>query len=752
MKRLIAVLSGLLVLPAFAEVAPIYYEDVIEYADVDAVDAESTEDIQDNVVMPAAQTAAKSPTARTNTTRNASRAVATGGATVAPTRNVTTRGVSGRSAGTTARTTTNVNAASRSTAARATVSRASNSAGAMPVTPRRASTGAATAARAATTSSIVQTDTVSTPLYTGRVGVRSNVTSRVPTIRMAGSAATVAETSVSATSTATDMDELAQLTDFCKAQYMSCMDNFCNVLDDNQGRCSCSANLKNYATTEAALKQATEDLQDVAQKIQYIGLSGDDIETLFSQTEAELTLQNKTDNTQLKNDLDKIKNLIVDVKSGNAVSSDSGLSFDLSGLLDFSISSTGFDLSNLFGVTSNTSSISNQRGEQLFKTATARCKASVLNSCTAQGVDASLITNAYDLEIDKQCIAYERSLTEANDQMASTVRNAKSVLQKARLMVAQQKNQYDLRGCVNALDSCMQDDFVCGSDYENCLDPTGKYIVNGAVVAGSTPGVAGVSADSGEISTGLYQVWNYKAEDSNPWTDGTVAAYIANSVSTTEPKQNTSNMIEYLQAKIGYVKDGKNFGMCSSVLNKCQDLTYTTGSGANKSFTYGNSVIKEYLQRTLVQIKAKQDQVLSDYADSCISDVASCLSQNNYNFSGSYYNTSNSNTPSDVAIKACNAVITTCMSVTGYEGTEQKKWLDMSIGTQYIMTQERCDKITNAAWDSSNNQCKLTIDGNSFIWRDNLRAFQGASAVTKAKCDTITGAEWNTGTSCTINP
>ena len=79
---------------------------------------------------------------------------------------------------------------------------------------------------------------------------------------MAGTGTT--DTSATTTSTATtttDMDELAQVTDFCKAQYTQCMDNFCNVLDDNQGRCSCSVNLKNYANTENALKKATEDLQ-----------------------------------------------------------------------------------------------------------------------------------------------------------------------------------------------------------------------------------------------------------------------------------------------------------------------------------------------------------------------------------------------------------------------------------------------------------------------------------------------------------
>ena len=179
---------------------------------------------------------------------------------------------------------------------------------------------------------------------------------------------------------------------------MSCMDNFCNVLDDNQGRCSCSKNIKNYEKTETALKEATEALQDVAQQIQYIGLTGDEIETLFTQTEAELQMQSTQDNTRLKNDLDRIRDLIVDVKSGSVSSTATtgGLNFDLSGLLDFNIDSTGFDLTSLFGGgnSSNTSSISNQRGEQLYKTATARCKASVLNNCASQGVDISVITNS----------------------------------------------------------------------------------------------------------------------------------------------------------------------------------------------------------------------------------------------------------------------------------------------------------------------------------------------------------------------
>lgn len=688
MKRLIAVLSGLLVLPAFAEVAPsYYYEDVIEYADTD-IDADDVADdaVADEVVdvLPAApvKNTAVSP-------RNA-------GARIASSRGVSNNSSSSRTISARNNNTGRVVAARTSVAAtRAAASRTAQTNNvarataadnaAKTVSVRRNVPTAGTAARA----SIVQTDTVNTPLYTGRVGVRVNsATTRVPTIRMTTASTAASTTATAAATTDTSaIEELAEMTDFCKAQYQTCMDNFCNVLDDNQGRCSCSANLKNYEKIETALKQATEDLQDVAQKIQYIGLSADEVETLFTQTAAELEMQKTSDNTQLKNDLDKIKNAIISVKSGNATSTDSGISLDLSGLLDFSISSTGFDLSSFLNTTSNTSSISNQRGEQLYKTASARCKASVLNSCTAKGVDASVVTNAYDLEIDKQCIAYERSLTDSNDQMTSTVRNAKSVLQKARLLVAQQKNSYDLRGCINALDSCMQDDFVCGSDYENCLDPSGKYIVDGKIVVGSTPGKSGDNAGA------LYAGWTY-GSNKNAWgtnTDaGTLSDYIENTVTATSAQKPSTNMSEFLQYKIGYYdkKNGKNLGMCMSVLNKCQDVTYK-GSGQKAEYQPDNNVIKEYLQRTLTQIKSKQDTVLANYAESCISDVTSCLAQNNYDAdkntcAGKACSSADITATTEVKLSAANTLATnaclptikTCMSVNGITGTAPVSALD----------------------------------------------------------------------------
>lgn len=670
MKRFIAVIAGVLALPAFAEVAPLYFE---EFADVEETSVAETPDVEavkQNVVQ--APQAGRAGARGRITTRGSSSSgrVATNGRAAVVSR-ATRPGVVGR---------TGVNTVARTAAANAgaavssrSTRNAASGVGQIAATRREMQKGSGTAARVGVTTN----DTVNNPIYTGNVAARAGVRSgsrgavraRIPTISASVENTSVASVSTPATaaSATSAMDELAQVTAFCKAQYTDCMDNFCNVLDDNQGRCSCSKNIKNYEKTEIALKEATEALQDVAQQIQYIGLTGDEIETLFTQTEAEAAMSANTDNTQLKNDLDKIKGLLVGVKSGTASSTevDAGLSMDLSGLMNFNIDSTGFNLGALFGTTtnSNTSSISNQRGEQLYKTAAARCKAAVLMDCQSQGVEISVVSNSYDLEIDKQCVAYERALTDANDEMNQTVRNAKSVLQRARLMVAQQKNSYDLRGCVNALDSCMQDDFVCGNEYENCLDPFGKYIVDGEVVLGSAPGqdsYSGMVSAPQYSSAGLYSTWNFGTSN-NAWGDNSndsLTEYINQTLpdSPTEYQKVTdTNMSKYLQHKIGYheAATNKNHGMCMSVLNKCQDYTYVDGV-----YQANNPVVREYLSRTLVQIKAKQDQIISDYAESCITDVQSCLAENNYE--------SIKDSPkSKIAINACRSQIITCMSVNG---------------------------------------------------------------------------------------
>jgi hypothetical protein len=464
------------------------------------------------------------------------------------------------------------------------------------------------------------------------------------------------------------------------------MDNYCNVLDDNQGRCSCSKNLKNYQKVEEALAAATESFQDTVQKIKYIGLTGDQVTSLFAETEAELEMKSTSDSSQLKNSLDAIKSKIIDASSTKTSSNNtSNVSFDLSGLLDFDLSS-GFDLGSFLNMNNSSSSnVSNQRGEQLYKTAMARCKTTVLNSCTAQGIEANIITNSYDLEIDKQCIAYERNLNDANDEMRNNVRNATTILQQARLMLAQNKNSYDLRGCVAAIDSCMQDEYVCGADYELCLDPTGKYLANGAIVKGGTPGVSGgsprnntpITDDNIEnwTSNGMYELyatWNYGSSGSlNAWGGGkdeNLGGYVDEKLTDWASGSNytktaaSNDLATYLLQKIGYIdKDDKVHGMCASAMKQCQDYAFSSRSTSSKNYKPDNEVVRQYLLSALTKIKLQQDAIISDYAEDCRSDVSSCLSTNGYD------ETNTTTTASTTAVNACRADIVTCMSVSGYK-------------------------------------------------------------------------------------
>ena len=176
------------------------------------------------------------------------------------------------------------------------------------------------------------------------------------------------------------------------------------------------------------------------------------------------------------------------------------------------------------------------------------------------------------------------------------------------------------------------------------------------------------SETGNEAPKDTYYAWgNPVGSGDATYKDGTLAGYISATVTSNAAQSTSTNMSEFLQNKIGYHddNDGRDYGMCMSVLNRCQDITYS-GNGQNSKYNPTNNVIKDYLSRTLVQIKARQDTILADYAEDCITDVASCLSQNNYQ--GTYTGDSTDVEMVDkIAIRACLPTITTCMSVNGVE-------------------------------------------------------------------------------------
>lgn len=429
-------------------------------------------------------------------------------------------------------------------------------------------------------------------------------------------AATTTPTTESITEAKERLDLTADLNTSCQQQYNDCMDQFCSVIDSNQKRCSCSANLNNYTRVEEAVTDANNQLNEVAQRIRYVGLSADEIRAIMTETEAEEALSGAKDTSETRNMLDEIEALIRDPSSASSTSSYNSSAFGLDMDLDFS--SDTADIFSLDFLNTGTTSMSNLRGKDLYNAAKSRCK-TILNQCEAAGANVEQITANYDLAIDKDCISYEQGLTKMNETLVSNVRSANLMLQKARLAVLQNKNQYDAKGCISALDTCMTDEMVCGADYTKCLDPTKKYIdENGEVVLGQnitkiTDFMA--SYNNANITSDFLKNSYTMSINENSCSDNVTGA--------DGTGNNGACVVSYLLKKIGTKQEVTDEGLCRAVLDKCQAYTYDD----NGNYQPYNDIVTNYIQRAMVNIKAQQQQIISDYASNCMLDIATCYNQ-----------------------------------------------------------------------------------------------------------------------------
>ena len=72
-----------------------------------------------------------------------------------------------------------------------------------------------------------------------------------------------------------------------------------------------------------------------------------------------------------------------------------------------------------------------------------------------------------------------------------------------------------------------------------------------------------------------------------------------------------------------------------------------------------NEVVVNYIQRALVNIKAAQTQIISDYASTCMADISDCYNQQMTQIS-SLSTTANVNSIYSVMTGACYNVALTC--------------------------------------------------------------------------------------------
>ncbi|MBR5904277.1 MAG: hypothetical protein IKZ49_01955 [Alphaproteobacteria bacterium] len=502
------------------------------------------------------------------------------------------------------------------------------------------------------------------------------------------------------------LEKTADLNSTCQAQYNECMDQFCAVVDANQKRCSCSANLSRYAKAQKAVEDANLELNDVAQRIRYVGLSADEIRAIMSETEAEQAMTKTRDNTKTRSMLEDIADMIENpTSSASAFLNSSGSGTSLLDMdMDFSSDSMSLD-TDLFGGSKSTD-ISNKRGKDLYNEATKRCK-SILTACEDAGGTASQISGNYDLAIDKDCAAYEQGLEKLNKTLVSNVRSANLMLQKARLSVLQNQNEYDIKECVGALEHCMVDDMVCGDNYLKCVDPTKQYIdENGKVVLGRN--IAAI--------TGL--MVNYNNANIN-------MEFLKSAEQDKDcPNQDGACIVGYLLSKIGMGATVKDGGLCRAVLDRCRDYTYKqTGKKAN--YNPYNEVVLNYIQRAMVNIKAAQSSIISEYASSCMADISACYNQQ-VNQINSWTSSASVENIYSVMTGACYNVALTCgYAVFAY---------DLEIGNKVTKIKSDCfpnnvRQNTDACKDDAidKRQKLVLIQGISNLFYQNLLCPENSS-------------------------
>lgn len=492
------------------------------------------------------------------------------------------------------------------------------------------------------------------------------------------------------------LEKTSDLNNTCQQQYNECMDQFCAVVDANQKRCSCSANLSKYAKVQKAVEDANAELNDVAQRIRYVGLSADEIRAIMSATEAELEMGKTQDNTQTRSMLDDIAEMLKDPTSSTNLTASTTADSLLD--MDFDFSSDSSDLFSLDIFNASSNDISSRRGKALYNEAKKRCK-TVLNRCKDAGGTENQISGNYDLAIDKDCVAYEQGLNKLNEKLVNNVRSANLMLQKARLAVLQNKNQYGIKECVAALENCMLDDMVCGDDYIKCVDPTKMFIdENGKVILGR---------NIANITNSMTAYNNTKIN----------VDFIKNSIGdTTCSDHDGACVVNYLMTKIGMGATVKDGGLCRAVLDKCQDYTYVQ-NGKKSTYNPYNEVVVNYIQRAMVNIKSAQSKIISNYAANCLSDVQDCYAKQNSQIT-SWTSAATIDNIYKVLTGTCHNTALTC----GY--------------AVFAYDTEMGDVINNSSLSESDKQLKL-IDGISQMFYQTMLCPENSEYVKETKSDMV---------------
>jgi len=291
-----------------------------------------------------------------------------------------------------------------------------------------------------------------------------NNTARTVANRNTISRAGVTERTTTETRTGTEYEQ-------CKNAYFTCMDQFCQLKNDEYRRCSCSDRITSLQSARNNLQQAAEQLNAFNENLDIVGKTAAQAAAMNTASDGELAMAK--DNSASKALLTAIMNSIRGSDSrveNNQLSSLN--SIDLS-----------FDAANSFGTRDVGQTIASYNGQALYSAVYPQCRTAVKSTCN----DASLqrAINAYLMAIEQDCNTVQTAITNKQKETHAAIRESSSMLDMARAENHKNHNSDDIATCVANVESAILSEEVCGFNYHKCLD-NGEYIdvTTGAPISG----------------------------------------------------------------------------------------------------------------------------------------------------------------------------------------------------------------------------------------------------------------------------
>ena len=256
----------------------------------------------------------------------------------------------------------------------------------------------------------------------------------------------------------------------CKTAYFTCMDQFCQLKDDNYRRCSCSNRVFELSEIRGVMQDAGQQLTVFTENLDVVGMTAEQATAMKTASEGENALTD--DNSASKALLQAIMNSIrgEDATVGGKFS-------------DLNSINLVFDTANAFGTQDAGQIIATYNGQNLYNAVYPQCREAVKADCTDAQLQRAI--TAYLMAVEQDCNTVESAIEQQQKEMKSAVRESSALLDLARVENRQKHNSDDITTCLNNVEAAILSEEVCGANYKKCLD-NGEFIdvSTGSPIAG----------------------------------------------------------------------------------------------------------------------------------------------------------------------------------------------------------------------------------------------------------------------------